>query len=287
MVRNNDGGSRCTVCLNAGLSGKDSQTLAVSSPSAEQLATCTQMLLAARRIVVLTGAGVSTDSGIPDFRGPNGLWTKDPQAEKMATLQHYLADPNVRARAWTNRLHSPAWHAEPNTGHLALVELERRHQLLALITQNVDELHQRAGNRAATVIEVHGTMRWSVCWRCGDRQPMSEILLRVEQGEADPGCVVCRDRGAHGILKSDTISFGQALIPEVIDRALAAAAACDLFLAVGTTLQVFPVANAVLRAHQAGAQVIIVNGEPTKMDHFADEVLRGSISEILPLIVAA
>lgn len=245
------------------------------------------MVLRARRIVVLTGAGISTDSGIPDFRGPNGLWTKDPQAEKVATLQHYLADPTVRVRAWINRLHSQAWQAEPNAGHLALVELERRNQLLALITQNVDELHQRAGNRPSAVIEVHGTMRRSVCWRCGDRQPMTATLLRVQQGETDPDCVLCRDLGAHGILKSDTISFGQALIPEVIDRALGAASACDLLLAVGTTLQVFPVANAVPRARQAGAQVIIVNGGPTKMDHYADEVLRGSISHILPLIVGA
>jgi NAD-dependent deacetylase len=156
---------------------------------------------------------------------------------------------------------------------------------LALITQNVDELHQRAGHDPAKVIEVHGTMRWTICWRCGDRRPMSQALTRVECGETDPDCLACRGQGVHGILKSDTISFGQALVPEVIDRALTMASNCDLLLAVGTSLQVFPIANAVPRARQAGAQIIIVNGEPTKMDHLGDVVLHGRIGEILPLII--
>ena len=256
-------------------------------PIVDDQAAVVDMIRRARRIVVLTGAGISTDSGIPDFRGPNGLWTKDPQAEKLATLQHYLADPEVRMRAWQNRLHSPAWAALPNAGHRALVELERHGRLLAVITQNVDELHQRAGHRRVRVIEVHGTMRWTVCWRCGDRRPMSETLARVQQGETDPDCLLCRPGGELGVLKSDTISFGQALVPEVIERALAAASTCDLLLAVGTMLKVFPVANAVPRARQAGANVVIINGEPTGMDAQAHAVLRGSISEILPKVVGA
>ena len=236
---------------------------------------------AATRIVVLTGAGISTDSGIPDFRGPNGVWTKNPAAEKASTIQNYLADPDVRRVAWRNRVSSPAWHAEPNRGHLAIADLERRGTLHALITQNVDGLHQRAGNSDEKVIEVHGTMRWTICWSCGDRLPMQETLDRVLAGEADPECLVCG-----GILKSDTISFGQSLVPEVIDRAMRVSEECDVLLAVGSTLQVYPAANAVPIAKAAGARVVIINGEPTGMDVIADAVLLGSISSLLPLATA-
>lgn len=238
------------------------------------------LVSAARRITVLTGAGISTNSGIPDFRGPNGLWTKNPKAEKMATLKHYLEDAEVRELAWQSRIHSPAWSAQPNDGHRALVELETQGRLHALVTQNIDELHQRAGNDPDRVIEVHGTMFRSVCWSCGDTLPMAETLERVRAGEADPPCRECG-----GILKSDTISFGQALVPEVIARAMAAAEACDLLLAVGSTLSVFPAANAVPRAKAAGAKVVIVNGGPTEMDRFADAVVNGDISEVLPGLV--
>jgi NAD-dependent deacetylase len=233
----------------------------------------------AQRVVVLTGAGISTDSGIPDFRGPNGVWTKNPQAEKTATLSHYLSDPEVRKAAWRNRTDSPAWEAQPNAGHGALVELERRGKLHALITQNVDELHQKAGNAPELVIEVHGTMRRVMCWDCGEEAPMERALERVRAGEEDPSC-----RSCGGVLKSATISFGQALVPEVIERALDAAEEADLLLAVGSTLQVYPAANAVPRAKAAGARVVIVNAEPTQYDGLADAVLRGPIGEILPAI---
>jgi NAD-dependent deacetylase len=235
---------------------------------------------AAERIVVLTGAGISTDSGIPDFRGPNGVWTRNPAAEKTATLQHYLSDPEVRRAAWQGRLTSPAWEARPNAGHRAIVELERRGRLRAVITQNVDELHQQAGTSPDLVVEVHGTMRRVRCWDCGEEAPMERALARVRAGEDDPACRTCG-----GILKSATISFGQALVPEVIDRALDAAEECDLLLAVGSSLQVYPAAYAVPRAKQAGALVVIVNAEPTNMDGIADAVLRGPISDILPAIV--
>jgi NAD-dependent deacetylase len=234
----------------------------------------------AQRIVVLTGAGISTDSGIPDFRGPNGLWTRNPAAEKASTLSNYLNDEEVRRAAWQTRLHSPAWAAEPNAGHRALVELERRGQLHALITQNIDELHQRAGHDPDKVIEVHGTMRRFHCWGCGDTGPMEVMLARVRDGEADPRCMICG-----GIVKSATISFGQALVPEVIDRALQVAHEADLLLAVGSSLQVYPAANVVPRARAAGARVVIINGEPTEMDPLGHAVLIGPIGELLPAVI--
>jgi NAD-dependent deacetylase len=235
---------------------------------------------AARRIVALTGAGISTDSGIPDFRGPQGVWTKNPLAEKLSNIHYYLADPEVRRASWQSRLTSPAWRAKPNRGHLALVELEKRGKLRALITQNIDELHQLAGNTPGLVIEVHGSMRRFMCWGCGMRGPMELALERVRAGEEDPKC---RDCG--GILKSDTISFGQQLVPEVIDRAMQAAGEADLFLAVGTSLQVHPIAGAFDIARSAGAKTVIVNAGPTAYDAMADAVLAGSISDVLPRIV--
>jgi NAD-dependent deacetylase len=237
---------------------------------------------AAERITVLTGAGISTDSGIPDFRGPNGVWTKNPAAEKTATLSHYVSDPEVRRQAWRGRLESPAWTAEPNAGHRAIVELERRGKLLALVTQNVDGLHQRAGSDPAKVIEVHGTMREVTCLSCDERAPMERALERVRNGEDDPACRTCG-----GMLKSATISFGQALVTEDLDRAEAAAQQCDLLLAVGSTLGVYPVAAIVPVAKRHGAKIVIVNGAPTEMDDIADAVLQGPIGELLPAITSA
>lgn len=246
----------------------------------DPLAAARRLVDAAGRVVVLTGAGISTDSGIPDFRGPNGVWTKNPAAEKASTLQHYLADAEVRRAAWQNRLHSPTWHARPNAGHEAIVALERRGKLHALVTQNVDELHQQAGSTRGLVVEVHGTMRRYHCWGCGDEGPIEVMMDRVRAGEPDPACTHCG-----GIIKSATISFGQSLVPEVIDRAMRVADEADVLVAIGTTLQVYPVANMVPRARAAGAAVVIVNAEPTKMDHHADVVLRGNASEILPAIL--
>jgi NAD-dependent protein deacetylase/lipoamidase len=234
----------------------------------------------ARRIVVLTGAGISTDSGIPDFRGPQGVWTRNPEAEKMATIQHYVADPEVRKRAWRSRLESPALSAEPNDGHRALVTLEKRGKLVALLTQNVDGLHQRAGSSPSLVVEIHGTAREVTCLSCGERAPMERALARVRAGEADPPCRTCG-----GILKSATISFGQGLVPEDLRRAEQAARGCDLMLAVGTKLSVYPIAGVVPTAKDAGARVVILNAEPTEMDSLADVVLRGSISALLPRLV--
>jgi NAD-dependent deacetylase len=247
----------------------------------QSIALARELVAGARRVVALTGAGISTDSGIPDFRGPQGVWTKNPGAEKMATLQHYLADPDVRRQSWQNRLSSPAWSAEPNPGHRALVDLERAGKLRALVTQNIDELHQRAGSSADLVIELHGTMRWVVCWSCGDKGPMDAVLDRVRAGEDDPACLRCG-----GILKSATISFGQNLDSRVLERAEQAALDCDLMLAVGSSLQVWPAAGLVPLAKQHGAGVVIVNGEPTPYDSLADAVIRDSISDVLPAVVS-
>jgi len=237
---------------------------------------------AAAHIVALTGAGISTDSGIPDFRGPRGVWTTNPKAERLSNIHYYMSDPEVRRLAWQSRLDHPAWQAEPNAGHRAFVELERRGKLHALVTQNIDGLHQRAGSSPDKVIEVHGTVHDVVCMACGWRGPMQPVLDRVRAGEDDPPCESCG-----GILKSATISFGQALVPHVIERAMQAATEADFLLAVGTSLQVYPVASAVPAAKAAGARVVIVNAQPTPFDDIADAVLATAIGEVLPALCGA
>jgi len=236
---------------------------------------------ASSRVVALTGAGISTESGIPDFRGPQGVWTKDPKAEKLSNIHEYMADPEVRRQAWQGRLRHRAWTATPGPGHLALVDLERRGKLHALVTQNIDGLHQRAGSSPDLVIEVHGTIHDVVCMDCGWRGPMGPVLDRLRTGDEDPPCTECG-----GILKSATISFGQALVPRVIERAMVAAETADLLLAIGSSLQVYPIAAAVPAARAAGARVVIVNAEPTPFDEVADAVLRGRIGELLPALIA-
>ncbi len=238
------------------------------------------LIRVAQRIVVLTGAGISTESGIPDFRGPQGLWTRNPRAEMLSDIRYYMTDPDVRKASWKSRLEHPAWTAEPNAGHLALATLEHRGKLHALITQNIDELHQRAGNSRERVIEVHGTIRKVVCMACGALGPMQAALDRLRAGEDDP---TCRDCG--GILKSATISFGQPLVPEVIDLAMRVAREADLFIAVGTTLQVYPIAGAVSVAERAGARIVIINADATPYDDIADAVLREPIGSVLPALV--
>jgi NAD-dependent deacetylase len=234
------------------------------------------------RIVALTGAGISTESGIPDFRGPQGLWTKNPKAERLSNIHYYMSDPEVRRLSWQSRLDHPTWHATPNAGHRALVDLERAGRLHSLVTQNIDGLHQLAGSSPDKVIEVHGTLRDVICMRCAWCGPMGPVLERVRAGEEDPPCEQCG-----GILKSATISFGQALVPEVIERAMWAAEDADLLLAIGSSLQVYPVASAVPAAKDAGARLVIVNAEPTPFDAIADAVLRAPIGEILPVLCRA
>ena len=239
-----------------------------------------EALSGAARVAVLTGAGISTDSGIPDFRGPDGVWTRDPDAEKYSTIDHYLSDPELRVRAWQWRMTNPAWTAEPNVGHLALVQLERSGRLELLVTQNIDGLHLAAGSDPDRVVEVHGDIRTARCMRCDWTGPTTEVLERVRAGEPDPPCPVCG-----GIVKTATVFFGEALDEDDVDRAFTAASACDVLLCIGATLQVYPVAQMVPLALRRHVPVVIVNASSTPFDHDAT-VVRGSISEVLPRLVA-
>jgi len=232
-----------------------------------------------RKVTVLTGAGISTDSGIPDFRGPRGVWTRNPGAQQLSTYQAYVGDPLVRRRSWQARRNHPAWTAEPNAAHVALAELACSRVDTDVITQNIDGLHQKAGTPATRVIEVHGSMSSVVCVSCGDRSPMAGALARVDAGEEDPACGRCG-----GILKSATVMFGQRLDPVVFARAEQAALDCDLFLAIGTTLSVEPAASLCGLAAGAGAAVVIVNADPTPYDELAAEVIREPIGTAVPRI---
>ena len=235
----------------------------------------------ARRIVALTGAGISTDSGIPDYRGPQGVWTQDPDAEKLVTLSYYVADPDIRRRAWRMRRDLQVGDVQPNAGHRALVDLERQGRLRALLTQNIDGLHQAAGSAPELVLELHGTVHEVACLSCGDRTTMRSAPL---QGPA----VSMRAVGGRGAFdKSATISFGQALDADVIDAAAEAATDCDVLLAVGTSLTVHPAAGLVDLAAASGARVVVVNAESTPYDGIADLVVRESIGTALPRLVAA
>jgi NAD-dependent deacetylase len=229
-------------------------------------------------VAILSGAGISTDSGIPDYRGPNGLWRRDPEAEKLVTYDYYMADAEIRRRSWRMRRDSATWRAEPNAAHRAVAELDARPGVaIRVITQNVDGLHQLAGLPSRKVIELHGTARTVTCTRCHARSPMAEALARVEAGEEDPPCAICG-----GILKSATVMFGERLDPEVLAQAMAIAKACEVFIAVGTTLQVQPAASLAGIAAEHGARLIVVNAEPTPYDELAEEVVREPIGTALP-----
>jgi NAD-dependent deacetylase len=236
---------------------------------------------AAERVTVLTGAGVSTPSGIPDFRGPNGLWTKDPGAAAMFDIDRYRADPDLRRRAWLNRRDHPAWTARPNAAHEAFVALERSGRLRALLTQNIDGLHQAAGNSRDAVVELHGTLYFSACLDCGERVPMVDVLARVDAGESDPPCLACG-----GVQRSATVAFGQSLDPQVLARAVEAAGDCDVFLAAGTSLQVNPAAGLCRVALGSGARLVVANGSATPYDGVAHAVVRADLTEVLPALLA-
>ncbi|MGW2824023.1 SIR2 family NAD-dependent protein deacylase [Streptomyces sp. NPDC001443] len=231
-------------------------------------------------VAILSGAGVSTDSGIPDYRGPNGLWRRDPEAEKLVTYEYYMGDPEIRRRSWQMRRKNRALTAEPNAAHLAVAELERAGVPVRVITQNVDGLHQLAGLSARKVVELHGTARKFVCTKCHVRGSMEDALARVEAGEDDPPCLECG-----GILKSATVMFGERLDPVVLGDALAITKACQVFIAVGTSLQVQPAAGLAGVAADHGARLVIVNAEPTPYDEIADEVVREPIGTALPALL--
>lgn len=232
--------------------------------------------------MVLTGAGISTESGIPDFRGPQGVWTKNPAAQALSSIDAYRDDPAIRRRAWQARLANPMWTARPNAGHIALADLERHGTMQALVTQNIDGLHQAAGSSPGVVIEIHGTAHWAKCLSCGLRTPMPDVLARVASGEEDPQCLACG-----GVQKSATISFGEPLDPAVLDAAITAAQACDLFLAIGSSLSVSPAAGLCDYALGAAARLAVINAEPTPYDSIAHAVIREPIGDVLPRLVAA
>jgi NAD-dependent deacetylase len=235
----------------------------------------------ARAIVILTGAGISTESGIPDFRGPQGVWTKNPAAEKTATLQYYVSDPEVRKLAWQNRLRSEMWNAEPNSGHRAIADLAGVANVHTLVTQNVDGLHHAAGSDPEAIVEIHGTVHFAKCLACDWRGPMAETLDRVRAGEEDPRCLECG-----GMLKSATISFGENLVASDLMRAQRAAEACDVFLALGTSLGVYPAAALPEIAMTHGARLVIVNAQETPFDQYADAVSHAALGDLLPALVA-
>jgi NAD-dependent deacetylase len=231
--------------------------------------------------VALTGAGISTESGIPDFRGPQGVWTRDPEAEKRATLQHYMANRDARVAGWKNRISSPLWEAQPNAGHFALADLEKKGKLQFLVTQNVDGLHLKAGSSPERFVEIHGNVREFRCMSCTDRGDIERVLDRVRGGEEDPPC-----RSCGGILKTATISFGQGLVAEDMLRAEVESEKAEVFLAVGSTLGVYPIANAPAIALYNGAKLVIVNNAPTEYDEHAHAIFRDQIGEVLPALVA-
>jgi NAD-dependent protein deacetylase/lipoamidase len=244
------------------------------------LADARAVLAEANRIAVLSGAGISTESGIPDFRGPNGLWTKNPAAERLSHIDAYVSDPDVRRQSWQARAVHPAWTAEPNAAHHALVDLERAGRLSAILTQNIDGLHQRAGSSPELVVELHGTIADTVCLDCADRRPMAEALDRVAAGEPDPPC-----QGCGGIIKSATISFGQPLDVEVLVRAKEIAIGCDLMLVAGSSLGVQPAAGLVGLAARMGAPVVICNASATPYDDVATALVAEPLGTALPELV--
>ncbi|MGW4380727.1 SIR2 family NAD-dependent protein deacylase [Kitasatospora sp. NPDC004531] len=231
-------------------------------------------------VAVLTGAGISTDSGILDYRGPQGLWQRDPGAQELVTIGPYLGSTEVRRRSWLMRRDAGAAAAKPNAGHLALVELERAGVPMRVITQNVDGLHQAAGLPARKVVELHGTAAEVQCVDCAAVDSMAAALERVAAGEDDPACARCG-----GVLRPRTVMFGEALDARVLALAERIAESCRIFLAVGSSLQVMPAATLPGSALERGAKLIVVNGEPTFWDDDAAEVIREPISQALPKLV--
>lgn len=246
----------------------------------EDVAAARDLLRQADRIAVLTGAGISTASGIGDYRGPQGRWTLDPDAERVSTLSWYLRDPEVRAKAWRFRADSPVYDAQPNAAHRALVGLEHGARLTGLITQNTDGLHQLAGSNPELVIELHGNSRTWRCESCRATGPMTEMIHRVRTGEVDPRCPY-----DGGIVRATTVLFEEKLNPADIDAAVAAVEEADALLVIGTSLTVHPAAGLVPYAHRRGTAVIIANAEPTDYDLIAHSVHRAPIVDLVPALL--
>ena len=241
-----------------------------------------RILMSAERIVVLTGAGISTDAGIPDFRGPDGLWTKNPAAERASTIQHYLTDDEARRASWRMRLDTRLVNAEPTPGHHALVDLAGQGRLGHLATQNVDGLHRKAGTSAELLTEVHGSVSGIMCVSCTWRGEVEPVIERVRAGDDDPRCEQCG-----GILKTTVVMFGEMLPDGAIEECYDAVQRADAFLAVGTTLEVVPVNQMAFWALDRGIPVVVVNKGDTAADTFADAKVEDSISDVLPGLLEA
>jgi len=243
----------------------------------DELSAFCELVRRARRGVAFTGAGISTESGIPDFRGPQGVWT----TETPVLYQDFMADRAARVRAWERgvRMYHRCKSAQPNEGHRAIAELQRRGHLAAVITQNIDGLHLDAGSEK--VIELHGTNRYAACQHCGKAWPTSEIVARVEKGEEAPECDACR-----GPIKTSTISFGQSMPEEEMRRAAEASMAADLFISIGSSLVVEPAASFPRIAKQSGARLVILNNQETPLDHLADIVIREQIGATMRALLA-
>jgi NAD-dependent deacetylase len=241
-----------------------------------------RLVEASSNVVVLTGAGVSTASGIPDFRGPEGVWTKNPEAERLSNIEAFTSSSEVREAVWQRLLLRRDVVFEPNAAHRALVTFERTGKLKGLITQNIDGLHIAAGSDPELVIEVHGNSRRSRCLRCGAELPTSVVLDRVAAGERDPHCrEVAAGSTCHGLLKTAVVSFGQQLPVQEFARAEFLAKNCELLICIGSTLEVHPVSGLVPKALARGARLVIVNADPTPFDDDADVVVRGDIPAFL------
>ncbi len=238
-----------------------------------------ELVAAARKLVVFTGAGVSTESGIPDFRSPGGIWSRfDPED---FTYQKFVADPEARRKQWRmlGEGHLTT-DAKPNPAHYAIAELDRLGKLDCVITQNVDNLHHRAGVPAEKVFELHGNVQWAVCLSCGQRYPFEHIKARLEGGEEIPDC-----EGCQGMLKPDAVLFGEQLPAAVLQEASQRSSDCDLFIVVGSTLVVYPAAYMPIYAVRGGAKLIIVNLSDTPMDAEAAVLIRAKAGEAMSRIV--
>jgi len=237
------------------------------------------MIIESRKLVVFTGAGVSTESGIPDFRSPGGIWSKfDPDD---FTIEKFLYSPETREKQWRILVEGGIFtDAQPNQAHLSIAELEKLDKLDCVITQNVDNLHQKAGNSLEKVIELHGNMRWVECLGCNERYPVEDIVQRSKKGKEVPDCEKC-----HGILKPDVVFFGEALPEEALQKATYHSRNCDLLIAIGSSLAVFPAAYMPVYAKGAGAKLVIINIGDTSCDSSADIVINGKAGEVMGRIL--
>jgi len=233
------------------------------------------LIVMAKTIVVFTGAGVSTESGIPDFRSPGGIWSKyDPDE---FTIQRFLTSPDARRKQWKMLTDgSLTTEAKPNDAHYAIAELNSLGKLDCVISQNVDNLHQEAGVPDDKVLELHGNMRWAVCLTCHRRLPMREVLQMIQEGTAIPDCPHC-----HGILKPDAVFFGEGLPQETLMEATRRSQSCDLFIVIGSSLVVYPAAYMPMYARDAKAKLAIVNLSPTPLDRYATVVIRRKAGEAM------